>query len=409
MSLLSALAMALAAWFVCRIVLEETNDAPASLCSAWLFAAGLVAWSHATRAEVHALETACFAAILYYLLRWYRTVRDDALYKAAGAFGLAVAVHPIALFALPGILACVVARLDVSAARSLRRAFGVALLTAAPWFLYIPLRSAYITAHHLDPVSALGIVGSAFWDYGHPAIVQNLVALVTGRDADASTALHGYASESFLDGAVSFLAVAMRELTLVGSALALLGIVVAARRDVAQTLIIVGCAAFSAAFAFGFTSESDISRYFLPTFVVLAVFAGMAIAALRAAPLRMVALSNALLAVVWLVATQRWLFNQPHDDRARLEVNEVLANTPHNAILVADWVLAPALAYTGYVEHATGGRILVPAWYGDVDEYLPQWVARAPVYVVGTPQGSVKGFRLERTPAHTQLYHVVPE
>jgi hypothetical protein len=75
--------------------------------------------------------------------------------------------------------------------------------------------------------------------------------------------------------------------------------------------------------------------------------------------------------------------------------------------VVATWVIAPPLAYDAYVLHETGSRVIVPAWYGDVEDPLPSWIARRPVFVAGTPEGDVDGFHLERMPTHTELYRVL--
>ena len=58
MSVLSALGASVAAWCVSRIVSDAwPEDAWLAAGCAWLFAFGLVVWTRATRAEVHALAT----------------------------------------------------------------------------------------------------------------------------------------------------------------------------------------------------------------------------------------------------------------------------------------------------------------------------------------------------------------
>jgi len=114
----------------------------------------------------------------------------------------------------------------------------------------------------------------------------------------------------------------------------------------------------------------------------------------------------ALLAVLYLLFSQLHFFNQPHDDRAARDAGEILRATPSNAIVIATWVIAPPLAYYDYVLGQTGARVIVPSWYGEQIDRVPQWIRMRPLFVAGTPQGSVPGYHLERMPTQTELYRV---
>ncbi|HUN30014.1 MAG TPA: DUF2723 domain-containing protein, partial [Alphaproteobacteria bacterium] len=197
MSALSALAVALAAWFVWRIVMDACGDPLAGLAAALLFAFGEDAWEHATRAEAHALVVLAYAALTCFLLRWHETGRARDLYLTASILGFGVAVHPVVACALPGILAAVIARAHETDARDLRRAAVTACACAAVCFLYLPLRSAYVNAEGLDPVAAYGVTGSAFWNYGDPVLVDNFVALVTGRDIGVDNVRYGFTAHAY--------------------------------------------------------------------------------------------------------------------------------------------------------------------------------------------------------------------
>jgi hypothetical protein len=142
---------------------------------------------------------------------------------------------------------------------------------------------------------------------------------------------------------------------------------------------------------------------------VCAYFFGIAIAELRAGFPRWRAGVNVAVAllVIALIVQGRVLFGQPHDFRARTEMAEILRSTPDDAIIVSTWVLAPPLAYAAYVERSIGHRTIVPAWYGDTSDLLARWTRTRPVFVAGTPEGSVTDFRLERLSSQTELYRVV--
>lgn len=397
MSLLSALAIAGVCWFIFRI---------AGLAAALLFAFGEDAWTHATRAEAHALVALAFAAILFFLLRWLHDGRARDLYASALALGLGIAIHPVVATALPGFLAAIIARAHLTTPHVLRNAAVIASISAAVWFCYLPLRSAYVNAQDLDPAAAYGVRDGAFWNYGDPVLADNWVALVTGREVGIDDVRYGFTARAYSQGVVHFVQLTVTELTPIGLALAIAGIIVLFRRDLTRAIVASATMLPSALFAFGFSAESDVDRYFLPAFMLLAVAAGEALAALRRPTLHRIALAITGLAIVYLLVSQRHFFDQPHDDRAARDAAEIVRSTPRDAIVVATWVIAPPLAYDDYVLHETGQRTIIAAWYGDQIDRLPQWASTQPVYVAGTPQGSVPGYHLERMPTHAELYRV---
>jgi hypothetical protein len=398
MSLLSALAMAGVCWFIFRM---------AGVLAALLFAFGQDAWTHATRAEAHALVALAFAALLFYLLRWLREGHARDLYASALALGLGIAIHPLVTTALPGVLAAVIVRAHETSPRILRNAAVIACVSAAVWFGYLPLRSAYVNAQHLDPVAQLGISDGAFWNYGDPVLGGNFAALVAGRGVDVNDVRYGFTDRAFTHGVVHFVRYAVIDLTPVGVVLAFAGLIVFFRRDLTAAVVAVATVAPSALFAFGFAAESDVDRYFLPVFILLTSCAGYALARIQLRPARIAAYACTGLAIIYLIFSQLHFFNQPHDDRAARDAAEIIRATPRSAVIIADWVIAPPLAYDAYVLHQTGKRAIVASWYGDQIDRLPLWFAAHPVYVAGIPEGSVPGFRLERMPTHAELYRVM--
>jgi 4-amino-4-deoxy-L-arabinose transferase-like glycosyltransferase len=406
MSALSALALAATCWFVWRIVVDGGGDALAGLCAALLFAFSEDTWAHATRAEPHALVALAAVALLCFLLRWLAHGRTRDLCASALALGLGIAVHPVVALTLPGVLVAVVARAHQTDARVLRRAAVIAVAAAAVWFCYLPLRSAYVNAERVDPLASYGIVGSAFWNYDDPVLVDNFVALVTGREIGIENVRYGYTAHAFTRGFAHFVPLTVRELTPIGCALAIAGLIVLFRRNTVRAIVMAATLLPSALFAFGFAAESDVDRYFLPAFALFAIAAGEALARLRPVRIHRTGLAFAGLAILYLTFSQPHFFDQPHDDRAARDAAEILRATPSNAMIIATWVVAPPLAYDDYVLAQTGARVIVPSWYGEQIDRVPQWVRAQPVFVAGTPQGSVPGYHLERMPTQTELYRV---
>lgn len=406
MSLLSALAMGGAAWCVSRIANEFKRAPWAALFAALLFACGTVAWNVATRADVHALLTLLYAAALLAWLRWYRESTPSRLYLAAALLGLAIAAHPVGFFLLPAVLVLVIMRLHEIEYGPLGRASVLALACACAPFLYLPLRSAAVSAFALDPSASLGLPGGAFWDYDHPVVAGNFIELVFARDVDVGSALRGYGSDLFAGGMARFGALCVSELTVPGCLAALGGVLVAIRSQRQRLIPLLVAGAAPAAFAAAFADESDPSRYLLPAFVVLAALAGYGVASLRATRFYALGIAAALAACVLLLSSQLGRLRDAQDATARNQAQAILALTPGNAIVVADWTLAPPLAYEAYVDRRAGSRTILAYWYGEIGNVLPTWPAQRPVFVAGTPEGSVAGFRLERISAYPSLYRV---
>ena len=410
MSLLSAIAVSVASWCVFRAIVDEYRDPVAGLCASLTFATGLVVWTRATRAEAHAVETAVIALVLLLLLRWYRTAQRRDLFGAAACYGIAVAVHPVALLAAPGLVLILIARMHEAEPRDVGLALAIATLCTAVWFVYLPARSAYVSASDLDPAGAIGMPGGAFWNYGSPSTPAGLLALVTGANVDVPRAFAAaYDFDVVKAGIAHAAAIYAREFAYAGLGVVALGWALVARRDPSLALGMAAIAIAGPSFTFGFRDESDVSRYFMTSFFVSALALGAAVAFARqrgGLASRFSGIAVAAIVAASLVDGSV-LFGQPHDTRARAEVSSVLASTPDRAILIATWVLAPPLAYATYVERSAGNRTVVPAWYGDSENRLAGWMKQRPVYVVGSPMGSVEGFRLKRVAASTELYAVV--
>lgn len=360
MSMLSAVAMSFAAWCLARITYDLCGDELAACASSLLFAFGNVAWAVGTRADVHAVETAAFACAMWLWLRWFRTRTQAALDLAAFAFGLAIAIHPVGVWMLGGILVLLSARLHDLEWPSLLRAGAIGSVTALLPYAFVP----------------------------HDVVLAGDVRLRGAFAGVPAFALTLYREEG---GAL---------------ALSFAGLVLAAKARDLRIAALVVAGVGSTIFALGFPEESDLSRYYLPLFAALAVCAGYALSFARRPLPRALAASLAALVVAWLLVAGRGFFHQPYDTRALDQSEMVLHATSSDAVLIATWVLAPTLEYRRDVDRALGGRILVSSWYGDVEDELPGWMAHRSVYVVGTPEGSITGYRLERLAAQTELYRV---
>ena len=130
-------------------------------------------------------RAACSAVAIYAFLRWLRGESDRWFVAAFALCGLGMSAHPNALWLLPALAAgWAIARRRPSprgALAALAAAAGALLL-----YLYLPLRSAYVVAHGLDPASVLpGAGGGILWNYNDPSTLAGLARELTGSESQA--------------------------------------------------------------------------------------------------------------------------------------------------------------------------------------------------------------------------------
>ncbi len=412
-ALFSAIAMSAASWAIFRTLRELRCDIWIALGGGWVFAFGEIAWTRGTRAEVHALA-ACLAALtIYFSVRWYERGEGRAFVLGALCWGLAIATHPIAGLLAPALLVVVCARI-----RTVRlRSFALALLMVTcglALYAYLPIRSAVVTQARLDPTLALGDPpGNAFWDMDHPATWDGFKHFLSGSDYGASGAFAAALKwQTYRDGLPPFSRELWRELTAFGLLLAAGGVVALFKRSPWLAAALFLAAACPAIFAFSYSTEADLARYYLIPFLVAAIFAGYGAAAIaRARPeLRVISMLLMPAIAVTLVIVNRDTFQQPSYTGASALIQTVVTQTPGDAVLLAPWIDSTALAYAAYVDRSLGRRIVDSAWLSDEAARVPGWIQqRRHVYVVDQVFGSVRGYRLIRIPGSPDLYRIAKE
>ena len=358
----SALAVAISAWALFATLREADVLPVASLAASWVFAFTQAVWFHATRADVHDLVL-CFESIAFlYVIRWRLRGRARDLVFGCAAAGLALATHPLALWILPGLLFLALRGARRISARVIPAAIG-ALLAPLLLYVYVPLRSAEVSALRRDPTVALGLPpGQPFWDYAHTSgSLGNLIWFLSGAQFSPARAIFAIFSPSHLIYALArggsfvlhqvlitaFIIASMSALTLlVDEPLFAIGSLLAG------SLVI--------SFTFAYSIEWDQASYLLFVLWIVAFVLGVGSARLKRVPKSATSAILMLLAV-GLFWANRGIFNERNDVRGPAYVRYVLSKTPQNAIVVAPWVLATPIAYCLYIEHGCGGRLLVTA------------------------------------------------
>ncbi len=384
----------------------RTFDVPpliAATCTCG-FAAASIPWRDATRAEVQDLALALRAAAFFFALRWYATGVRRALFFAALATGLAVATHGIAVLLIPSLALLVWSRPCARTPRAAALAAGGFALGLLP-YAYLPLRSAAIAQAHLDPTLALGLpAGMPFWNYDDPQTWRNFVRVVTGADFDVHS---GFAGFTDLGAYARYAAALVENVSgaygLPGCALAALGAgLLVARQRIAGVALVLA-ALLPVPYTESYNELQDPSRYYLFTLWCGAIAIGTAfefaadLLGLVARSVGRCGLAVALAVSFVAAAPQRpSYFEQRTDYGAARYARDVVATTPNDAIVVAEWAYASPLAYAAYVQRRFGERIVVSASPSQFAALYRVWLRTRPVYIVAFDEAlALPGYHLE--------------
>jgi hypothetical protein len=376
------------------------------IAGAVVFALGDVAWTRAVRAEVHDLALFWIALALVAAGRASAARSESertsgwALGVTALASGLGLATHPVVALALPGIVFVAWPALAAARPRTLAAAFAL-LVVPLVFYAYVPLRSAFVEAHGLDPAAAAGVRGGAFWDDDAPSTPGSFVRYVSGANFEPGRSVAAAFERRGAANALVFAKdAAYREYGALILAFALCGFTYLAVR---RPFVAAGLAAIAladVAFAANFTAESDAPRYLLAGFWAAAACAAVgawwvahAIAGER--PLTGTVLASALiLGGLWpnVEGAARDLARERRLDDARAFGGVVARHTAPGSLVLASWTFAAPLAYDAYVA-GTFAEPLVCGWPSDEAGHFAAWRARfGHVYFVLPPRADVAPF-----------------
>jgi len=367
------------------------------------FAFASVPWRDATRAEVQ--DVALFFRVwaLYLALLYARNGSPFAFVAMAFATGLAGATHGITVLLLPG-LALVILTRGVPEARLLLLGFAAFAVGLAPYG-YLPLRSAWIASHHLDPTVAIGLPpGLPFWNYDDPHTWHNFVRVISGADFDVHSGFAGFADLSsygrfgaalvlHLGGAFGY----------IGCILAALGAgAFAVRRNLCGVALVL-VALLPVPYTESYNELQDPDRYYLFSLFCASIAIGvgfelvLGLFALRTKSIVRVAFLAGLAASFFAASPDRGaFFAQANDYGAPQYVEEIKSMTPDDAIVLAEWAYSTPLAYASYVDHSFGDRIVVASGPDQYTPHIGGWLASRPVFFVSFSDALViPGFRAE--------------
>ena len=414
MNAMSGVAIALTALAAYAVAREIGASRWVALFATLWFAFTQDVWAHAARAEAQDLAVACEAVAIYAFLRWMRT--GEARWFA-GAFtlcGLAMAAHPNALWLLPGLL---IGTLVAASKPSLRLAgLSVALMLGGlALYLYLPLRSAYVVAHGLDPTAGLqGVNGGIFWNYNDPRTLHGLALELTGSQFHTP----GYFAEAFNplrigDALWAFVTGTQAQYGTFEHFVVLAGVAAAWRRSWRTTLVL--CIACTAALLFSivYPNESDVGRYRLLASWLAVPLLGAVLPEPEASAIPLLRIALVLFLAIGAgtaFANQRAFFHRAPGEGGRWVIDAVRLNVPTPSIVVTPWLDATSLAYGAYVDGSLPGLTIVSDNALRLALYR-RWAAHHRVFVLVNPH-DVSGLPGARDYAtlddYHELYRVMP-
>jgi 4-amino-4-deoxy-L-arabinose transferase-like glycosyltransferase len=365
-------------------------------------------WSHANRAEPQDLAVLCQALAIYAFVRWMQGDRDRWFAAAFALVGLGMAAHPNAIWLLPGLF---VGAIVAKRRPSFRLLAGSLILTilGLALYLYLPLRSAYIVSHGLDPTLPLGTDGGIFWNYHNPSTPGGLLLDLTGNESSVpSYFLASFNPVHLQDALWAFINGIGQQFGAFALILTFLGLAAAWRRDWRTTLFLCIACSASLLFSVTYTAEGDIGRYRLMALWAAVPFLGALVPSdareVRATILRYAMIVFLSIGAGFSFYSQRGFFEHAPGEGGRWVIDVVKPLVPPGAVLVVNWLDATSLAYGAYVDGSLAGRIIVSGFFPDRMASYKEWAQTHRVFVLVNPN-DVTDIQGAKSAAQIDAYH----
>jgi tetratricopeptide (TPR) repeat protein len=344
-------------------------------------------WSYGTITEVYALNALLIVIIFFLMLRWRRCIIEDGmhlstasnpdqvtrhdvfLYAAALIFGLALGVHHVTVaLTLPAVALIVFRTQGVRFFNSKRLLYAALISIGAlvAVYAYLPLAASR------SPVI----------NWGHPRSLQEIWWHLTGRQYQV---YFSFKPEIMGEQFAEFCRMALREfgfpwipLSLV---LAFAGLADSFKRDRTIFWFLITIVIADLAYALSYEIAEDKDAYYLPTFISIAIAAGLGIRWLiRSAvskSLPLVKPSLAAVVAVLVVSTIALTANWPFNNRRRYFIahdyveNLLKTVAPNGLLLTLDWQVVSPMFYAQEIERLRPDvkvvdiNLLRRSWYFD--------------------------------------------
>ncbi|TMP93121.1 MAG: DUF2723 domain-containing protein [Verrucomicrobia bacterium] len=348
-------------------------------------------WSYATITEVYALNTLLILVIFFLMLRWRRgivadrrrmgmtmdagqitsatTIHDTLLYAAALTFGVALGVHHVTVALILPALGVMVYRTEGLRFFTSRRLIYAALISIgalATVYAYLPLAASH------SPVI----------NWGNPRSLQEIWWHITGRQYQVFLS---FTPKIMGEQFVEFCRMVLREFGFswlpLPLALAFAGFASAFRRDRTTFWLLLFIVIADLAYALSYEIAEDKDAYYLPTFISIAIAAGLGIrwliqlAVSKSMPIGRPSwvAAIAVLLTSATALTANWPFNNRRHYFIAHDYVQNLFSTiePNGLLLTLDWQIASPMFYAQEVEQRRRDAKIVDinllrrSWYFD--------------------------------------------
>src|SRR6266487_338720 len=369
------------------IILTHLMVAAPALGAGLLMAFSRTLWSYATITEVYALNALLIVSIFFLMLRWRRRIVEDRmhisaasnvfqvtrhdalLYSAALIFGLALGVHHVTVALTLPAIAVIVFRTQGVGFFTTRRLGYAALISIGALvavYAYLPLAASR------SPVI----------NWGHPRSLQEIWWHITGRQYQV---YFSFKPEIMGEQFAEFCRMALREfgfpwlpLSLV---LAFVGFVDVFKRDRTTFWFLLTIIIADLAYAISYEIAEDKDAYYLPTFISIAIAAGLGIrwmirqAVSKPVPVRklFVVGTTVVFLVCAITLAANWPFNNRRQYFIAHDYVENLLSTiaPNSLLLTLDWQVVSPMFYAQEIEQRRRDvkvvdiNLLRRSWYFD--------------------------------------------
>lgn len=348
LNLLSAVAGALASYFLYCALRRLSGDAWLALATACLVAVSYYVWTAAVAAELYSPQGCVVAALIALALRWRADQRAWLFCLLCVVAGLGLGVHLSLVLMLPGLALLALARLRVAPRAPLLLAGAFCGLLGAAVYAYLPLR--FLADLPLDPARDYWQVDLAswpgFWWMISGAGFRRQFFGVSAASLPAELATLGYRLWSNFLGLPA----------LFGA----LGVAAELRRQpsihLGLLLMLLGHVAF-----YVFYGAADKQVMFVPVYLIWGIWIGLGarMAAGWAAPRlglgeapSLAPAALAFIAVLLLVVNYRWA-DVSRDWSARRRGEAILRELEPDAVFIGAW---PDLRMVEYLQQVEGAR-----------------------------------------------------
>jgi len=378
-NLLSALSGILTIGVLALIIFRLTKSILASWAGGLLLAIANTYCSMATVAEVYTLHTLILALLIYLALQMNERRWSGSPYMIMFVAGLGLSNHITTVLALPFIFWIMGCRIGLKGI--LRTAPGASLALAIGLlpYLYLPIRFAadpplnYVETYYGVDLSS----------------IEGLWWMATGQAYRFFA--FGYDLDGYLYQLGQALLLLLKNFGAAGMALALVGGVFSIHRDRGTALPIVGILAANLLFFSGY-AVVDKETMFLPTLLILAIFAGLGASTLvqlvRAAPfllqgertLLQYAMVLGLFCNLGLLANARWdWMDRSESYGPKLLAERVFETVPTDSVVIAKWSTAVVLEYYQIVEGQRPDLVIFNRSRYEVATYYNHWSQGLPL------------------------------